>query len=200
MAYKAYVEGLLEEQIGKSLKQNFLWNLESWGFVSNTFRALEGRYLDAPLKDLGFKRVWAVGPVAPETDAAGVRGGEAAIAAGNLSAWLDAFPEGSVVYVCFGSHAVLTPSVAAALAEALERSAVPFVWVVNAASGDCMVPEGFEARQRWRSAGWWSAGGRRRWRRCGTRRWGINLSEKALTRIEGDLLILNPRPTEDLRI
>ncbi|GJN01515.1 hypothetical protein PR202_ga18788 [Eleusine coracana subsp. coracana] len=45
------------------------------GFVSNTLRALEGRYLDAPpLEDLGFSRVWAVGPVAPET-AADARGG-----------------------------------------------------------------------------------------------------------------------------
>uniref|UniRef100_A0A0E0H6P9 Glycosyltransferase n=1 Tax=Oryza nivara TaxID=4536 RepID=A0A0E0H6P9_ORYNI len=143
MLYKAYIEGLVEEQVGESLKQNCLWNLEGWGFVSNTFRALEGRYLDAPLEDLGFKRVWAVGPVAPDTDAAGERGGEAAVAAGDLSAWLDAFPEGSVVYVCFGSQAVLTPAMAAALAEALERSAVPFVWVV---SGDGVVPEGFEAR------------------------------------------------------
>ncbi|XP_052152710.1 flavonol 3-O-glucosyltransferase UGT89B1-like [Oryza glaberrima] len=143
MLYKAYIEGLVEEQVGESLKQNCLWNLEGWGFVSNTFPALEGRYLDAPLEDLGFKRVWAVGPVAPDTDAAGERGGEAAVAAGDLSAWLDAFPEGSVVYVCFGSQAVLTPAMAAALAEALERSAVPFVWVV---SGDGVVPEGFEAR------------------------------------------------------
>ncbi|KAF0890720.1 hypothetical protein E2562_004219 [Oryza meyeriana var. granulata] len=146
MVYKTYIEGLVEEQIGESLKQNYLWNLESWGFVSNTFRALEGRYLDAPLEDLGFKCVWAVGPVAPGTDAAGERGGEAAVAAGNLSAWLDAFLEGSVVYVCFGSQAVLTPAMAAALADALEWSAVPFVWVVSAGSGEGVVPEGFEAR------------------------------------------------------
>uniref|UniRef100_A0A0E0KW12 Glycosyltransferase n=1 Tax=Oryza punctata TaxID=4537 RepID=A0A0E0KW12_ORYPU len=143
MLYKIYIEGLVEEQVGESLEQNCLWNLESWGFVSNTFRALEGRYLDAPLEDMGFKRVWAVGPVAPDTDTAGDRGGEAAVAAGDLSAWLDAFPEGSVLYVCFGSQTVLTPAMAAALAEALERSAVPFVWVV---SGDGVVPEGFEAR------------------------------------------------------
>jgi hypothetical protein len=80
--------------------------------VSNTLRALEGRYLDASLEDMGFRRIWAVGPVAPETDPAGTRGGEAAIAAANLSAWLDAFPEGSVVYLCFGSQAVLTPAMA----------------------------------------------------------------------------------------
>ena len=146
MMYANYMAGRLEEQVGESVRQNFLWNLqESWGFVSNTFRALEGRYLDQPLEDLAFRRVWAVGPVAPDTDAAGIRGGEAAVGAADLMAWLDAFPEGSVVYVCFGSQAVLTPAVAAALAEALERSAVPFVWVVNAGNSS-VVPDGFEAR------------------------------------------------------
>ncbi|TKW06967.1 hypothetical protein SEVIR_7G275800v4 [Setaria viridis] len=151
MMYKWFVEGGggHEEQVAQvreSVRQNFLWNLqESWAFVSNTFRALEGRYVDAPLEDMGFKRIWAVGPVAPETDPTGTRGGEAAVAAANLSAWLDAFPEGSVVYVCFGSQAVLTPAVAAALAEALERSAVPFLWVVSTGNSG-VVPEGFEAR------------------------------------------------------
>jgi UDP:flavonoid glycosyltransferase YjiC (YdhE family) len=83
--------------------------------------------------------------VAPEVDAAGTRGGQASVGLADLSAWLDAFPEGSVVYVSFGSQAVLTPAVAAALAEALERSAVPFVWVVGAGSSG-VVPEAFEAR------------------------------------------------------
>jgi UDP:flavonoid glycosyltransferase YjiC (YdhE family) len=146
MTYRNYIEGRPEEkQVRESVRQNFLWNLESRAFVSNTFRALEGRYLDAPLEDLGFRRVWAVGPVAPEADVTGARGGEAAVAAANLSAWLDGFPEGSVVYVSFGSQALLTPPVAAALAEALDRSGVPFVWVVGAGNGG-VVPNGFEAR------------------------------------------------------
>ncbi|KAL6844460.1 hypothetical protein ACP4OV_026133 [Aristida adscensionis] len=150
MMYRSYAEGDMGEQVRASLRQNFLWNLQSSGFVSNTLRALEARYLDAPLEDLGFRRVWAVGPVAsPETSdaAAGARGGRqaAAVTAGELGAWLDGFPGGSVVYVCFGSQAVLTPPVAASLAAALERSAVPFVWAVGAGSGG-VVPEGFEAR------------------------------------------------------
>ena len=105
-----------------------------------------------------------MGPAAPEADAAGARGGQAAIGLAKLSAWLDAFPEGSVVYVCFGSQAVMNPAVAAALAKALERSAVPFVWAV----GGAVVLDGFEAR----AAAWWCSGGRRRWRCCGIRRWG----------------------------
>ncbi|KAF8762795.1 hypothetical protein HU200_009105 [Digitaria exilis] len=143
MMYQNYMAGALEEKVGEAVRQNFLWNLQdSWGFVSNTFKALEGRYLEQPLEDLAFRRVWAVGPVAPDTVAAGARGGEAA----DLMAWLDGFPEGSVVYVCFGSQALLTPPVAAALAEALERSAVPFVWAMGGGGGGVVVPEGFEAR------------------------------------------------------
>ncbi|EMS51994.1 UDP-glycosyltransferase 89B1 [Triticum urartu] len=95
--YRGYMEGQVGEQVGEAVRQNFLWNLESWGFVSNTFRALEGRYLDSPLEDLGYKRVWAVGPLAPETSSSGDRGGEAALVAGGLGAWLDGFPQGSVV-------------------------------------------------------------------------------------------------------
>jgi hypothetical protein len=132
-------------QVRKSVRQNFLWNLESRAFVSNTFRALKGRYLNAPLEDLGFRRVWAVSPVAPEADVTGARGEEAAVAAANLGAWQDGFPEGSVVYVSFGSQALLTPPVAVALAEALDQSGVPFVWVVGAGNGG-VVPNGFEAR------------------------------------------------------
>uniref|UniRef100_M8C6C3 Anthocyanin 3'-O-beta-glucosyltransferase n=1 Tax=Aegilops tauschii TaxID=37682 RepID=M8C6C3_AEGTA len=171
--YRGYMEGQVEEQVGEAVRQNFLWNLESWGFVSNTFRALEGTYLDSPLEDLGSKRVWAVGPLALETSSSGDRGGEAALVAGDLGAWLGGFPQGSVVYVCFGSQAVLTPAVATALAEALERSAVPFLW---AAGDGAVLPEGFEAARRRRGAGWWCAGGRRRWRSCGTRRWGGSMT------------------------
>jgi hypothetical protein len=139
--YRSYIEGGMEEQVGEAVRQNFLWNLESWGFVSNTLRALEGRYLDSPLEDLGSKRLWAVGPLAPERDTSGELGG----AAGDIGAWLDGFSEGTVVYVCFGSQAMLTPTVAAALAEALDRSAVPFVWAVGGGDG-VVLPEGFEAR------------------------------------------------------
>jgi hypothetical protein len=40
---------------------------------------------------------------------------------------------------------MLTPTVAGALAEALDRSAVPFVWAVGGGDG-VVLPEGFEAR------------------------------------------------------
>ncbi|KAJ1273811.1 hypothetical protein BS78_05G013400 [Paspalum vaginatum] len=132
------------EAVSDALRQNYLWNLESDGFVLNTFRRLEERYLAAPLADLGFQRARVVGPLAPTADAAGNRGGEAAVAASDLCAWLDGVEQdGSVVYVCFGSMAVLQGAHAEAMAAALERTGVAFVW---AAGPEAPLPEGFEAR------------------------------------------------------
>nr|CAB3470311.1 unnamed protein product [Digitaria exilis] len=133
------------DELSEAVHRNFLWNLEASAFVSNTFRRLEERYLAAPLADLGMKRVHAVGPVAPAgPDAAGGRGGETTVSAGDLCAWLDRFTEdGSVVYMNFGSTAVLQPPHAAALADALERTGVPFVW---AAGTTAPLPDGFEER------------------------------------------------------
>jgi hypothetical protein len=139
--YRTLKEG---DEVSEGVKRNFLWNFESSAFVSNTFRRLEGRYLGAPLADLGFRRVRAVGPLAPEADASGNRGGETAVSAADLCAWLDGFAEdGSVVYISFGSMAVLHPPHAAALATALERTGVAFLW---AAGPTVALPEGFEER------------------------------------------------------
>uniref|UniRef100_A0A0E0E0L7 Glycosyltransferase n=1 Tax=Oryza meridionalis TaxID=40149 RepID=A0A0E0E0L7_9ORYZ len=132
--YRSYVEGHGGEH-GEAIKNNFLWNLESSAFVCNTSRALEGRYLDAqPLEDLAGKRVWAVGPVAPEFTADE--------SAAEVTRWLDAFPDASVAYVSFGSMMALPPPHAASLAAALEKSKTPFVWAASTAT----LPEGFEER------------------------------------------------------
>jgi hypothetical protein len=141
LLYRTYREG---DEISEGVRRNFLWNLEGSVFVSNTFRRLEERYLGAPLADLGLRRVHAVGPVAPGPDAAGGRGGETAVSVADLCGWLDGFvQDGSVVYISFGSMAVLKPPHAAALAAALERTRVPFVWAVGTTAP---LPDGFEER------------------------------------------------------
>ncbi|RLM54358.1 hypothetical protein C2845_PM10G10680 [Panicum miliaceum] len=167
------VYGCAGDEVSEGVRQNFLWNLEGSAFVSHTFRRFEERYLRAPLADLGLRRVHAVGPVAPEPDAAGGRGGETAVSAADLCAWLDRFSvDRSVGYISFGSMAVLQPPHAAALADALERTGVAFVW---AAGTTAPLPDGFEERVA-------AAGGRGRVIRgwapqvqpCGTARWGVN--------------------------
>uniref|UniRef100_A0A0E0LAG0 UDP-glycosyltransferases domain-containing protein n=1 Tax=Oryza punctata TaxID=4537 RepID=A0A0E0LAG0_ORYPU len=109
---------------------HLFWNLES---------SLEGRYLESPLADLGFRRVLAIGPLAPESDESDNRGGEMAVATSDLCAWLDQFADRSVVYVSFVSIAILQPPHAAAL----ERTGAAFVW---AAASHTALPEGFEER------------------------------------------------------
>jgi UDP:flavonoid glycosyltransferase YjiC (YdhE family) len=76
-------------------------------------------------------------------DAAGNRGGEADVAAADLCAWLDGFDDASVVYVCFGSMAMLQEPHGAAMASALERTRMAFVW---AAGPTAPLPDGFEER------------------------------------------------------
>ncbi|KAF8760538.1 hypothetical protein HU200_010067 [Digitaria exilis] len=131
MLYRMLRDG---DEVSEGVKRNFLWNLGSSAFVSNTFRRLEERYLGTTLVDLGFRT-----PTRRRTAA-----GETAVAAADLCTWLDRFPEdGSVVYISFGSMAILHPPHAAALATALERRGVAFVW---ATGPTVMLPEGFEER------------------------------------------------------
>jgi hypothetical protein len=143
--YRVYKEG---DEVSDAVMSNFLLNLQSSSFVSNTFGQLERRYLERPLADMGFRRVRAIGPLAPQHDASGNRGGETAVAATELCAWLDQFADRSVVYVSFGSMSQLQPLHAAALAAALERTGAAFVWATGSshAAAALLLPEGFEER------------------------------------------------------
>ncbi|KAJ3694761.1 hypothetical protein LUZ60_000138 [Juncus effusus] len=141
LLYRTYKD---DDPISVSVRQNFIWNLESWGFVSNTFKALEEKYLAQPLEDFGFKRIYAVGPLKPIDDAID-RGGVTSLPAGEVMTWLGKWREGSVVYVSFGSQAILPPSQASLLANALEKSGVCFVWAMRE---NTVLPQGFEERNK----------------------------------------------------
>ncbi|RLM60464.1 hypothetical protein C2845_PM14G17550 [Panicum miliaceum] len=112
--------------------QFFLWNLGSECFVVNSFAAIDGAYVERALPDLMAKRVFAVGPL---SDAVSIsrdrRGGKPAVPAARVAAWLDAFPDGSAVYVSFGTQHALSPPQAACVADALARSSAAFVWSVE---------------------------------------------------------------------
>ncbi|KAG1363740.1 UDP-glycosyltransferase 89B2 [Cocos nucifera] len=139
MLYRTYKQG---EPISEFIKEGFLSNNASWGFVFNTFADLEMVYLDHLRKDLGTPRVWAVGPLAPP-DGPAERGGASSAVACEMMEWLDRCPDDSVVLVCFGSQHVMAPPQAKALAAGLERSGARFVWC---ARGGTAVPVGFEER------------------------------------------------------
>nr|BAE98508.1 hypothetical protein [Arabidopsis thaliana] len=130
---------------------------ESYGLVINSFYDLEPEFVETvKTRFLNHHRIWTVGPLLPFK--AGVdRGGQSSIPPAKVSAWLDSCPEdNSVVYVGFGSQIRLTAEQTAALAAALEKSSVRFIWAVRDAAKkvnssdnsveEDVIPAGFEER------------------------------------------------------
>lgn len=136
------------DPIWEFIRDGLLINNESWGAVFNSFRELEAIYLDTVKKEMGHERVWAVGPLLPSKDdflGSYKRGGSSVVPPHEVLTWLDDKVAASVVYVCFGSLAVLTSDQLRCLATALECSGVHFVWCVKEA--ECgQIPEGYEDR------------------------------------------------------
>ncbi|KAL6646061.1 hypothetical protein ACP70R_017669 [Stipagrostis hirtigluma subsp. patula] len=130
------------DEVSDAIRQFFLWSLDSACFVVNSFAALEADYLERPLPHLMARRVFALGPLSEAVSTSGDRGGKPAVPPANVAAWLDAFADGSVVYVSFGTQHALSPAQAACVADALARSSAAFVWAVRSGTA---VPEGFEA-------------------------------------------------------
>jgi UDP:flavonoid glycosyltransferase YjiC (YdhE family) len=137
--FRQYVAG---DEVSEAIRQLFLWNLDSTCFVVNSFAALEAPYLERPLPDLASKQVLAVGPLSDAVATSSDRGGKPAVTVARVAAWLDAFPDGSVVYVSFGTQQALSPPQATSVADALARSSASFVWVARPGTA---VPDGFEA-------------------------------------------------------
>ena len=133
---------MADDEVSESIRRFFLWNLDSACFVANSFAALEAPYVARPLPDLASKRVFAVGPLSDAVATSSDRGGKPAVAPASVAAWLDAFPDGSVVYVSFGTQHALSPPQAASVADALARSSAAFVWAVRPGTA---VPDGFDA-------------------------------------------------------
>ncbi|KAF8378532.1 hypothetical protein HHK36_029875 [Tetracentron sinense] len=145
--FRAYVEGNTYLQI---VRDDWLANIASWGLVVNSFSELEGVYLDHLKKDMGHDRVWAVGPLSPLE--ATERCGSSSIPTHELMNWLDTCGDHSVVYICFGSQAILSNKQMEELAAGLEASDARFIWCVKEVKGEngCaefgMVPTGFTDR------------------------------------------------------
>lgn len=126
--YRSYVE---EDPSSEFIRQMYFDNTVSYGLLFNSFSAAEGVYLRYLRKYLGHDRVWSIGPLMPPDDSgngAAERGGSSTVSAADILSWLDSCEEKSVVYVCFGSQAVLTDQQMAALAAGLEKSGVNFLW------------------------------------------------------------------------
>ncbi|XP_009590717.1 UDP-glycosyltransferase 89B2-like [Nicotiana tomentosiformis] len=118
------------------LRGGYFENMKSWGVVFNSCREIEGVFIDRVKKEMGHDRVWAVGPLLPlDNNMVGPyyfqRGGLSVMPRDEVMTWLDEKADDSVVYVSFGSRAMLTRQQADALARALECSGVNFVWCLR---------------------------------------------------------------------
>lgn len=120
LGYRNYVEGNPQSE---AARDSFMGNIASHGLVINSFTDLEQVYLEYLPKFLGHVRIWAVGPLLPLEERIG-RGDSTEILVDGINSWLDQFEEKTVVYVCFGSQAVLTNKQMEMLALGLENSGV----------------------------------------------------------------------------
>lgn len=147
--FQNYVEGNPQSE---AVRDSFMGNIASHGLVINSFTNLEQVYLKYMQKFLGHVRIWAVGPLLPLEEERVGRGGSSEILADEIKSWLDQFEEKTVVYVCFGSQAVLTNKQMEMLALASENSGVKFLWAYKDPTkgheaGDYgMIPSGFKDR------------------------------------------------------
>ncbi|KAL0403985.1 UNVERIFIED_CONTAM: UDP-glycosyltransferase 89B2 [Sesamum radiatum] len=130
--FRRYVKGDPKMEF---IRDSFLANGSSYGSVFNSFGGLEGAHLDYLKKELGHNRVWAIGPVLPPDDVGpNERGGSSSTSISDIRSWLDTCQDHSVVYVCFGSQAVLTNKQMNELALGLEKSGVKFILAVKGAT------------------------------------------------------------------
>lgn len=139
------------------VKDSMNANSSSWGYVNNTFDALETEFLEFSRNKMGYNRVFAVGPLS-------LLGGSDLTNRGSTSSssnshdsmwvWLNGCADGSVLYVCFGSQVLLRSAQVEALATGLELSGVKFIWVMKPvtaqqiADGYGSISDEFEERVR----------------------------------------------------
>jgi scopoletin glucosyltransferase len=118
----------------------------SYGEVFNSFHELEPDFMEHYTTTLG-RRAWLVGPVALASKDVATRGANNGLSrdAGACQQWLDAKPEGSVVYVSFGTLTHFSPPEMRELARGLDLSGKNFVWVVGGADTEESewMPDGF---------------------------------------------------------
>nr|XP_043637128.1 UDP-glycosyltransferase 92A1-like [Erigeron canadensis] len=137
-------------------------SLQSSGWLCNTIEEIEPLGLEV-LKNYIKLPVWCIGPLVPSkmlkkntaSGLIGLRAGkEPSIRAEKCIEWLDMHPERSVLYISFGSQNTISETQMMELAEGLEESGKPFIWVIRPPIGFDLkgefkpewLPSGFEDR------------------------------------------------------
>ncbi|WVZ68930.1 hypothetical protein U9M48_017802 [Paspalum notatum var. saurae] len=122
-----------EEELCKTMLSIFERGMDSSGVLVNTFESLERRAVQA-LRDTLCVPGKAVPPiycVGPLVGGGGARnGGDADAERHECLVWLDAQPERSVVFLCFGSMGAFSAEQIREIAVGLDKSRQRFLWVV----------------------------------------------------------------------
>ncbi|KAL6845111.1 hypothetical protein ACP4OV_024606 [Aristida adscensionis] len=131
---KELLEHPEEDEVCRTMVvSTYMRGMDTRGVLVNTFEALESRAVQAlrdPLRVPGqlLPPIYCVGPLVGD----GAMGGESNTERHECLAWLDAQPERSVVFLCFGSLGVLSEEQLREIAVGLDRSGQRFLWVVRA--------------------------------------------------------------------
>uniref|UniRef100_K3ZE39 Glycosyltransferase n=1 Tax=Setaria italica TaxID=4555 RepID=K3ZE39_SETIT len=132
-------EFLRQQQELGGLKQSLVAIGRCFGVAMNTFQDLERPYCDTCLRSGFLKRTYFVVPLSLLLPPAGAGTGDSP-----RVRWLGTKPSCSVVYVCFGTFAVISEDQLPEMALGLEASGRPFLWVVRA--DGWTPPDGWEER------------------------------------------------------
>ncbi|WCJ20630.1 UDP-Glycosyltransferase superfamily protein [Euphorbia peplus] len=130
---------------------------ESMALMINTCDIIERPFIEYLSNQIG-KPVWGVGPLLPEQywksagsnsimhDHESRPNRRSTITEEEVISWLDSKPRGSTLYVSFGTEVGPTMKEYPQLADALEASNRPFIWVIQPGAGRSGPPRGLDKR------------------------------------------------------
>lgn len=150
------------DEWSRFFQTQLILSMQSNGWLCNTVEEIETLGLEV-LRNYVKLPVWCVGPLVPSkilkknTDSGliGQRSGkQPGIQPEKCIEWLDSHPDGSVLYVSFGSQNTISETQMMELAKGLEESGKPFIWVIRPPIGFDLkgdfkpewLPSGFEDR------------------------------------------------------
>ncbi|XP_048551740.1 UDP-glycosyltransferase 88A1-like [Triticum urartu] len=153
-----------EDEMCKAMTDVWKRNTETMGVMVNTFESLESRAVQS-LMDLPGRKlrpIYCVGPLVSK----GAKDASDKAERNECLEWLDAQPDRSVVFLCFGSMGTLSAEQLKEMAVGLERSGQRFLWSVRNPAGsnnpkkylevrpepdlDALLPQGFLERTKGR--------------------------------------------------
>ncbi|KAM3355361.1 hypothetical protein ACQJBY_025875 [Aegilops geniculata] len=147
-----------EDEMCKAMMNIWKRNTETMGVLLNTFEALESRAVQSlrgPLCDPEriLPPIYCIGPLVGK----GAKD-EHKAERNECLKWLDAQPDRSVVFLCFGSKGTLSAEQCKEIGIGLERSGQRFLWSMRIPAGsdspepelDTLLPQGFLERTKGR--------------------------------------------------